>query len=164
MQTKKCPNCQKHLDESQYYRRADGTLRSWCKICNRKFAKEYYARNPGLVGKKAKEWRLANADRIKSYRAANRQKHYRQELVRKYKVSVGWFDSQMERQKGKCLGCGIALSWSTKQTTPHVDHCHKSSIVRGILCNRCNSVIGLCGDSPSLLTALAEYLKTCHGI
>lgn len=161
--SKTCPNCKQELDESNFYKRKDGTLRSWCKICNRKFAKDYYAKNPGLVGEKAKAWRESNADRVKEYRAANRQKSYRQEVVRKYGVPADWFDLQMRKQKGRCMGCKIDLSGTNKQDTPHVDHCHKSGKVRGILCNRCNSVVGLCEDSTSILQSLTRYLKKCHG-
>lgn len=65
--------------------------------------------------------------------------------------------------RGVCRGCGVAFAWGDKFTTPHVDHCHDSKAVRGLLCNRCNSVLGLCQDSPSLLANLAKYLKKCHG-
>ena len=44
---------------------------------------------------------------------------------------------------------------------PHVDHNHKTGAVRALLCNRCNSVIGLTGESVTILKAMEEYL--CHG-
>lgn len=39
----------------------------------------------------------------------------------------------------------------------------RSQAVRGILCNRCNTVIGLCEDDSKLLSTLARYLRKCHG-
>ncbi len=158
-----CPHCRQDLDESNFYRRANGTLRSWCKICNRKFAKDYYAKHPGLVGEKAKLWREKNKLRVIEYRQKNRQKSHRRDISRKYKVSAAWFDDQMAAQKSKCRICKKALLWTDKTNTPHVDHCHSTGMVRGILCNRCNSVLGLCEDSIALLQSSIRYLRICHG-
>ena len=40
-----------------------------------------------------------------------------------------------------------------------VDHCHRTGVVRGFLCNKCNTILGLAGDSPNMLLKLANYLK-----
>jgi len=41
-----------------------------------------------------------------------------------------------------------------------IDHDHTTGVVRGTLCHRCNKGIGLLQDSPELLQAGIEYLKT----
>lgn len=111
---------------------------------------------------KAKAWRLANPEKVKEHRARNRQKNYRQELVRKYGVDFIWFDEQFDRQNNSCATCNKPLEWTNKQNTPHVDHCHSTGKVRGILCNRCNTVLGLCEDNKELFKNLTGYLE-CHG-
>ena len=111
---------------------------------------------------KAKAWRLANPDRVSAYRKENRFKSYLQESSRKYGIAPGWFGEQMKVQAGACATCQKPFDWSDKQTKPHIDHCHESKKVRGILCNRCNTVLGLVDDRSALLASLAEYLK-CHG-
>ena len=40
----------------------------------------------------------------------------------------------------------------------HVDHCHETGDVRGLLCSQCNQVLGLMEDNPGLLIQAAEYL------
>jgi hypothetical protein len=40
----------------------------------------------------------------------------------------------------------------------HVDHCHKTGVIRGVLCLRCNTAIGLARDDSNILRKLAEYL------
>lgn len=40
-----------------------------------------------------------------------------------------------------------------------VDHCHSSGKVRGLLCRKCNSGLGLFGDSVVFLKNAIEYLE-----
>ena len=58
-----------------------------------------------------------------------------------------------------CEACG------KKQTRPgemHIDHCHTTGQVRGVLCFNCNVALGNVGDSIDRLYALVAYLKTKH--
>ncbi|GGU95119.1 hypothetical protein GCM10010260_33080 [Streptomyces filipinensis] len=41
----------------------------------------------------------------------------------------------------------------------HVDHCHKTGRVRGVLCFNCNSAIGKLGDNPGPVCRAAAYLE-----
>jgi hypothetical protein len=112
---------------------------------------------------KAKAWRLANPDRVKEYRQANRRSIYLTESARKYGITRERFAEMMATQGEACATCRRPFDWGDKQTKPHIDHCHSSKKVRGILCNRCNTVLGLCKDDYGLINNLAEYLRTCHG-
>ena len=164
MESKRCSKCGNDLPLSNFYKRTSAKLyHSACKVCERLMAKDWYERNKDKATAKVKEWRQQNIDAVKQYRSNNRQKHYRQELLRKYGVEPTWFDEQLQRQGNACVCCKRKFQWGNKQTTPHVDHCHKSQVVRGILCNRCNTVLGLCKDNDELLFTLARYLGKCHG-
>ena len=111
---------------------------------------------------KAKAWRLANPGRVKAYRQTNRRAIYLVESARKYGITADRFFELMALQSEACAICRARFAWSGKQTKPHIDHCHHSKMVRGLLCNRCNTVLGLVADNEQLLAALIEYLK-CHG-
>lgn len=164
METKHCSKCDQEKSLSDFYKRSKGnSYHSACKICEREMAKDWYQRNRESAKEKYRHWREKNPETIKRYRKENRAKHYRQEVMRKYGVDEHWFDEQMQRQGGACQCCKREFAWGDKQKSPHVDHCHKTSKVRGILCNRCNTVLGLCRDDPDLLSTLAGYLRTCHG-
>ncbi|WP_371612134.1 endonuclease VII domain-containing protein [Streptomyces clavifer] len=41
----------------------------------------------------------------------------------------------------------------------HVDHCHETGRVRGVLCFNCNSAIGKLGDDPDSLRRAIAYLE-----
>ena len=111
----------------------------------------------------AKAWRLANPEKVQAYRSANRRKSYLQESRRKYGITPEDFSAMMSAQADSCATCKKVFDWGDKQTKPHIDHCHASLKVRGILCNRCNTVLGLCTDNADLLSNLAGYLGKCHG-
>ncbi len=57
----------------------------------------------------------------------------------------------MEEQNFQCF-CG-------KTTRLCLDHCHKTGKIRGILCNNCNSIIGLCKENIETLSKLISYLE-----
>lgn len=111
---------------------------------------------------KAKAWRLANPDRVKEYRQTNRRSIYLTESARKYGITREQFSEMMADQKEACATCRRQFDWSDKQTKPHIDHCHGTGKIRGLLCNRCNTVLGLVSESSDTLLTLIEYLK-CHG-
>ena len=112
-----------------------------------------YARN------KAKAWRLANPERVAEYRLKNRRKSYIQEAFRKYGITSDEFYSLMVKQQDSCATCFTPFNWSDRETKPHIDHCHATKKVRGILCKKCNSVLGMVKDNPDTLKNLAEYLR-----
>lgn len=57
-----------------------------------------------------------------------------------------------EFRKGKsCAICGATESLC-------VDHCHSTMIIRGVLCSRCNSGLGMFRDDPELLLTAIKYL------
>lgn len=45
----------------------------------------------------------------------------------------------------------------------HVDHCHATKAVRGILCTSCNWMLGDAKDRPEVLRAGAAYLEARRG-
>ncbi len=55
--------------------------------------------------------------------------------------------------------CAICSGTAKDLLNFHVDHCHTTKRVRGLLCNKCNQGIGLLQDSTVLLEKAAEYLR-----
>jgi uncharacterized C2H2 Zn-finger protein len=61
----------------------------------------------------------------------------------------------LKAQDFKCPICDIIL---TKQEAC-IDHCHKTSKIRGALCRRCNSALGMLKDSIERVQKALDYLK-----
>lgn len=87
----------------------------------------------------------------------NTHPNYNSEVKRlaRYGISFSDFSDMLKSQKGKCKIC--AKPFKSRRST-HVDHNHSTNEVRALLCNRCNSLLGMCGESPTILRKAIKYL------
>ena len=69
------------------------------------------------------------------------------------------FTQKMKEQKGGCAICSVVLGDGLNERTASADHCHETKKPRGILCKRCNLMIGLAGDDGVILNKAIEYLE-----
>lgn len=98
----------------------------------------------------AKQWRTANAEKVGGYHSRYRAER----LPRGAHYAPGdSYKSIALRQCEKCAICKAAFS-----VNPDVDHDHETGIVRGLLCRRCNLLLGMANDSVELLASSIEYL------
>ena len=104
------------------------------------------------------EWRAANPDHEKKRYAKQKVETRERHLVRKYGVDLAAYDEMLSAQYGKCAICG-KLGCKESYGVLHVDHCHATGIVRGLLCRNCNHVLGLMQDDPERMRAAAAYVE-----
>lgn len=64
-----------------------------------------------------------------------------------------------ENQFCKCDICNRSLDLNKRDKSWCVDHDHKTMIVRGILCSKCNRGIGLFDESTNSLNNAIQYLS-----
>lgn len=76
-------------------------------------------------------------------------------IKREYGLTENEYNELLEKQEWKCKICEKHESIKFKL---HVDHCHDSGKVRGLLCNRCNQGIGLLKHSKTILENAIKYL------
>ncbi len=79
-----------------------------------------------------------------------------QRLLKKYGISTDEYERMAESQEWKCKICDEAQEDRSKF---HVDHCHDTQILRGLLCSRCNQAIGLMRDDPLIMRKAAQYVE-----
>lgn len=132
-------------NQDRYYHDIEKTRKEAREDKNRR-----YAENPEKYKAEAKAWRIANPEKFK---AAKR----RCRLKKKYGLSEAEFDAMFEEQNNRCAVCrgttpGHKLGW-------HVDHCHDTGKVRGILCAGCNVGAGHLKHDSNILWSLIQYLE-----
>ena len=77
-----------------------------------------------------------------------------QNLKRYYGITIDDFEKMYNSQNGKCKICHS----DNNGKTFHVDHCHMSGRVRGLLCSKCNTAIGLLDENIVVLENAIKYL------
>ena len=100
-------------------------------------------------------WRKSNHSKTLIYNRTSR-------LRSRYNLSNEQFVKFVEAQKGACLICGDIPDpkGSNRTNKLHVDHCHITGKVRGLLCHLCNRGIGLFRERQDLLEKALEYLHS----
>lgn len=71
------------------------------------------------------------------------------------------YEELLAEQDGKCAICGKPESKVLNGRVTHlaVDHCHRTLQRRGLLCHRCNVLLGLAHEAPEVLQSAIDYLK-----
>lgn len=78
------------------------------------------------------------------------------DLKRKFGITVDQYDSILLSQNNGCAICGDSKNRGGNRLA--VDHDHDTGRVRGLLCHRCNTAIGLFSDDIELLKSAIYYL------
>lgn len=114
MNCKTCTHCKTGKPLSEFHRQsaAKDGHASWCKTCANGIYRER---------------------RKRSYKPEDKR---RWQLKTRYNLTTDQVEEMLKRQGGVCALCPAELKKF------HIDHCHNSSRVRGLLCHRCNIRLG----------------------
>lgn len=158
IQTKRCTKCREFLPITDFYKRYNckyGVVGT-CKKCvhisqttpekrirTRALAKERYEKG---------HWK----------KVSQNAKQYNRHLYLKntYGITQEVYEKLLTSQNCKCAICKSIVDDSSKG---HIDHCHKTGEIRGILCAQCNKGLGHFKDDANLLYTAIDYLKTHEG-
>jgi hypothetical protein len=104
--------------------------------------------------------RTTAAQRYCSGRCWNAVARKRRPLKRRLRLPAGVYKNMLEAQGGGCAICGATSGIGKRKERLAIDHCHEQNCIRGLLCHRCNTAIGLMRDNVDVLQRAAEYLKS----
>lgn len=100
-------------------------------------------------------------DGRRSYRMSKEaQRHYG--LKRYYGMSISDYAEMYRMQDGKCAICHqpeLSKDRHRNVRVLAVDHCHRTGVVRELLCYSCNSMLGQARDNAEILSAGIAYLN-----
>jgi hypothetical protein len=89
-----------------------------------------------------------------------RQAHARY-LLRTYGITIAEYEAIYQAQGGACYICRVARGTARRLS---VDHDHKlgsgRTAVRGLLCRKCNDILGFYRDNPDAFTRAISYLAS----
>lgn len=85
-----------------------------------------------------------------------KERHRNMRFIRKYGITTEDYLEIIDAQDGECAICSASIS--ELDHTAHLDHCHDTGKVRGVLCRRCNTGIGMLNDDPDTLQKAIDYL------
>jgi hypothetical protein len=114
----------------------------------------YYLNHRDKILTKSRQWMLNNKDRF-----------LHNQYMIKYGISYIEYCELSEKQNHICAICGLPETRkhsSGKLYALAVDHCHKTGIIRKLLCARCNKTLGLIKDSIAIVDKIKAYLVE-HG-
>lgn len=135
--TKVCTKCREEKDLSEFYNRTkskDGKGFR-CKSCITVIMQNSH--NPALSREKA--------------------------LVKNYGITHEQYEEMLERQSHKCAICESAEHGLRKEAKHWpIDHCHKTNLVRGVLCTNCNQALGYFKDDITILENAINYLDAAE--
>jgi hypothetical protein len=78
-------------------------------------------------------------------------------MKRSYGIDFAQYNDMLKKQNGACAICN-ALPPNNHKKRLSIDHCHTTGRVRGLLCDACNTALGLLKDNPDLMLKAISYL------
>jgi|SRR5665647_258017 len=158
---KVCKECGLEKPIGEFYRNPPHARghRTRCKVCLRKAGVEYQA-DPAIRERRRGQAKERDAQRVRSYDPNQR-------TLWTYGVTLDEFNARLHQQGGKCAICGTSEPGGKGRW--HIDHDHIccptgrscGKCIRGLLCARCNPMLGMARDSIETLEAAVVYLQNC---
>ncbi len=161
--------CKKHGDLATDEVKASGH----CKYCHKLSASRKRNQNREWYNAKMAEDKLKNPEKWD----ARYKKEYQQsvarigkearntnEIIRLRGLTHDQYEKMINEQNNKCKICNENETRGGRTpgtiTRLAVDHCHESGNVRGLLCHRCNAMIGYAQDDLDILEMAIIYLQS----
>lgn len=172
---RRCSRCRQTLSRAAFASNKslpDG-LQAYCRECSA----EYYRQRQEAKGKTVRakvdvptghkrcpqceivkphcEWERnkSSSDGWSSYcRTCRAERNRISYFKRKYGLAPHELDALIQEQRGVCCVCLSAPA-------EHVDHCHETGRVRGVLCFSCNAALGQFKDRPDAIRRAAAYVE-----
>jgi hypothetical protein len=158
---KTCARCKSDKPRRDFgagKRHSDG-LYPWCRSCASAYQNDRWRARP-LEERRALT--AAAAGRRNANEEARRKfltNHQLYTLRGRYGIDTQTLLTLLERQGGVCAICKQAPGPGRRRGLV-VDHDHQTGVVRGLLCNGCNTGLGNFQDSAELLLEASMYLAS----
>jgi len=129
-------------------------LTSWCKTCNNIAVKKYKTTPKGKETNRKSNKKYRDTPEGKEIKRKGKRKYNitpkgklsarKAHLKRTYGITLEEYDTMLKDQEYVCAICGTDKLGGIGRF--HVDHNHITGKIRGLLCTRCNTKLGIIED------------------
>lgn len=144
------------IDRKEYQRAYRMAHKEKAREYNRLWRERNLARKRDADRRYAADHRAEACERAGRWYRHNKQKPYKNFIAREYRMTMVEYEAMLTSQGGVCKICGNP---TVEGKRLHVDHCHKSGKIRGLLCHHCNLMLGQAMDNARTLRSAALYLE-----
>lgn len=134
------------------------------RFCAKGHNKDVVGRTTGRTCKMCKkfrtrDWRTKHPIKSKLIYQKSNEKRRKEgkfrdwHLQKLYKMTLTQFNELTKKQNCRCAICQVQSHRSL-----HVDHDHKTNKIRGLLCYKCNSLLGYAKDNVTILKSAIKFL------
>jgi len=113
--------------------------------------KRYRVKNHASVLAHIKDWQDRNRTKTRASSIATRRK--------RNGFPKPLFEARLLEQGGMCPICGVVLQIGQLMSAAAADHDHVTNSPRGVLCKRCNLLLGTAKDDVAVLMKAIDYLN-----
>ena len=136
-----CRSCHLMKPFSEFHKDSRNIRRHYC--C-------YYCKE--CANNKSRSWHNTHLT-DEDYKSRKRDSY----IKNKHSLSLEEYQQKLQQQLYKCPICNIYLP--TKGHITHLDHDHKTGILRDFLCTNCNRGLGHFQDNKEFLMNAVKYLE-----
>jgi hypothetical protein len=120
-------------------------------MTKREYNNQWYKEHPEYNRVKTQKWRDQHPGYAQEFKQKNPNYH-RKYTLKKYGLTIEDFEELANHQNLLCAICG-------RERKLHVDHDHSSGMVRGLLCQPCNTSLGHFNERVQTLSDSITYLQ-----
>lgn len=146
----KNPNYVKKTQKKYYHKNKEKRL---------VYHKQWVEKNKHLMRDKFRAWIAKKTpEELKKYYARTKKTKINNYLYRTYGITTKEYKKIYKKQGGRCKICGKHQRSCSRKF--HVDHCHKTGVIRSLLCFGCNSALGTTKENITTLKNMIKYIRS----
>lgn len=170
--TKLCRGCNQVLPVSAFAKHKRDNYQARCRPCKQAYEVRAKLFDPERYRQQKRDsaMKYSVKNRENLAKRANARYHSQSDVARRfwtfnnnlkngYGIDAEDWARIVNAQCLSCKACGDRLDLG-RNSGCHVDHCHATGRVRGVLCGACNVALGYLRECPERARRLAAYVET----
>ena len=152
-------NCSKCGNE--FKKGCSGSAYRQCPKCCREYARKWALEHPEQSKESKRKWKSKNPDHDKERYRKNPEGFREKSFIRTYNITIKDYNLLLQQQNMVCAICKkpeIRKHKNGKKYNMAIDHDHNTGKIRGLLCNKCNTSLGLLDENIQNMKNMIKYI------